>query len=872
MRDVISNKEIKVNGKNLIPLAEVKEESDITLNLELYKDNVAFDVTGQSIKIGVLIDGKKIGEQSEDIIINKNLVTVKLKNEFIQVGKLELDLCLIDSSGRMTTSSFYLIVNKKTTGGKNITENLLPVLDKVVLHFKIESKRVIDGFIAESAEVISDIKKNGEKTINDIKMNYDSLKQIIIDENQAANLQEQINVNKGRIEQLEDLTPVWQEHSGAGNVTVNDSFDGVTKDLIVKGMTLQNLLSKEKFINTGKLEKTTQSGRECYKILEFSWWNNENNYKIDGVFKENTAYTLIYDFYQEQAENPGIYFRVEYTDGTGESLSAKEYGKWISKTFVTSKSKTIKCIKLTYWLASTVTYFDVNSFRLLEGDYTNKPIPSTYFDSITSSGELEDNKIKIKSVGKNICDKNDFYKQLYEADISSNKHAITRVVEDGRNCFKIMQNGSIKQAYRNRFKPNTAYTISFFCKQKSTNNSTLVIKYTDGSQIVLYAEPSMGVFKKFSVTTSPSKKIDYISAFWSDGKELFIDEDTIQIEENTIATNYEQYIEDSKTIKLPFEGGLKSLPNGVNDEINSNGEIIQRVEKREYREGDELLPNVITDKINTTIELIEPKIYNIHPFFLRGFDRITHIVQENSICGEISFEVAKNKEALINNNIKVITDLSNELTMKSNELNEVNNKIESIEQRQDNNNKIHEEQNSKIKSSEAKQREIERIQNQHSEKLSGIDKINQEQQEQINRKLERVNWGQIEGKPLTFPPTEIQGTPLWEGAMYLSEGQYVTPTKALNDCRNGWVLIFSRYHNDTPLNEFFTYCFVNKHSKAIQSEWGMMMLMTSAHSNITEFNDISNKYVIIKNTGLVGTRTNNQAQNAFFVLRYLYEF
>ena len=390
MRDIIENKEIKVNEKNIIPLAEVKEESDVTLNLELYKNNTPFDVTGQSIKLGLLINSELIGEQTDGITINKNVVTIKLKNSFIQPGKLELDLTLTDNTGRMTTSSFYLIVNKKTIGGTSIQgTDLLETLDRVILNFKINSQKAIDGFIAESTEFLSEIKRDGEKTINDIKSNYDSLKQIIIDENQAANLQEQINSNKNKIEQLEDLTPVWQKETFQISKTIENTFEGIIKNFLIKGKTL---------------------------------------------------------------------------------------------------------------------------------------------DDLTSVSE-EEGSVKIKSVGE-----------------------------------------------------NSAYNYS----------------------------------------------IDVI---------------------------------------LPFEGGLKSLPNGITDEIYDNGIVIQKIEKRAYEIGDELLPNIITDRINTIIELNEHKIYNINPFFLKSFDKITHLYQENNVCGKISFEIAKDRNSIISGNTEAVSKLSEVLNTHENFIN-----------------------------------------------------------------------------------------------------------------------------------------------------------------------------------------------------------
>ena len=545
-------------------------------------------------------------------------------------------------------------------------------------------------------------------------------------EKKVAPLQADVNTLKEKVDDFQNINVMNQEATGVGDISLSDTYDGVTKDLVVKGKTLQNLVKEGQKFNV----KMTNS---YYR----AWADNSS------LLKPNGTYTLFYnhkiistDYVGELKPRASIV--VTYVDNTVTEKSNLYSG---GKIAFELENKEIQKVE---WRVCRlgVTHTTTLDYELicLEGDHTaidSNPFTS-YFDSITSVGEQEDNKIIVKTVGKNLCNKNDFYKQLYEADISSNKHAITRVVEDGRNCFKIMQNGSIKQAYRNRFKPNTAYTISFFCKQKSTNNSTLVIKYTDGSQIVLYAEPSMGVFKKFSVTTSPSKQIDYISAFWSDGKELFIDEDTIQIEEDTKATNYEPYVADLKTIKLPFDNGLKSLPNGVCDEIQ-NKQITQRVgrivlngsenwtapnktsatstlcfqfkldnvlpstgresvcdkllyidglwrdepqfDKRGYdiaNNGD-LIVRELKSKLSTQdvegwkkylqtnpvtvyYELAQPIIHPLYEdYSLRTYQGVTHLYQENNICGEMNVSVPSNRDGIIHSNTMEIVELNDKL-------------------------------------------------------------------------------------------------------------------------------------------------------------------------------------------------------------------
>lgn len=624
MRDIIENKEIKVNKKNIIPLAEVKEESDVTLNLELYKNNMPFDVTGQSIKLGLLINNELIGEQSDGITINKNVVTIKLKNSFIQPGKLELDLTLTDNTGRMTTSSFYLIVNKKTIGGTSIQgTDLLETLDQIILDFEVNFRETIDGFVAESTELLSDIKKNGEKTINVIKSNYDSLKQIIIDENQAANLQEQINSNKNKIEQLEDLTPVWEEHSGIGNITINDSFDGVTKDLVIKGKTLKNL-SKTKNL-TIETSGTVSVGLSSNLIAG----------KEYTVFaKTNVTGSADLRLYCLYLENEG--------EGDYKTFTDRNYA--LIKLVPSKETRQVRFFfnQSNFASGSRATIDDI---FILEGDYTKKP-PSAYFDSITSAGELEDNKILIKSVGKNLCDNSKFNVGKYQ------NHSIQN------DNFVITNNSEYAITDFIPIKTNTKYVKTnllggaYYDLNKKPINTVAI-----GSDAVTFTTPNISTLG-FIILNVRKEQID--------------DEALFQLEENTIATNYEQYREYIKEINIPFEGGLKSLPSGISDEIYDNGKIIQKIEKRVYKTGDELLPNVITDKKNTIVELSEYKTYDINPFFLRTFNKITHLYQENNICGEVSFEIAKDRDAIINNNTNSILNL-----------NETTNKIEKNNQKQE---------------------------------------------------------------------------------------------------------------------------------------------------------------------------------------------
>ena len=69
MKNDLQRKVINVDKSNLIPLWTVKELDDCILKLSLFKNNVAFDVTGQTLSLGAKTP---IGlqEQSSGITFN----------------------------------------------------------------------------------------------------------------------------------------------------------------------------------------------------------------------------------------------------------------------------------------------------------------------------------------------------------------------------------------------------------------------------------------------------------------------------------------------------------------------------------------------------------------------------------------------------------------------------------------------------------------------------------------------------------------------------------------------------------------------------------------------------------------------------------
>lgn len=765
MKDKIKSTEINVNKENIIPIADVKQESQCVLTLELYKDNVAFDITGQTVKLGAKTADGNVQLQESGFTINKNILTVDLKSSINSVvGLLEIDLTFTDSTGIMTTSSFYLNVIKKTLGKDNI-----------IASNQLEAVKVL----------IEDLKTKGNNTIADIKKDYDSLKKVIIDNNVAANLQVQINGNKqqlventNRIEQLEDLTPVWQEHSGVGNITVNDSFDGISKDLVIKGKTLKNLGVKKNGHRNGSIS-------------------------LDNLFtsyKKNAEYTLVINVKNRTGEDlDGSIFSITYEDDSNFQPNPNfKFPLGISKFKIPAKNLELKAGRIPFaaWFRNPKSDWSVDiEISIFEG---NIAFEGEYFDSIMSSGEQEDNKIKIKSVGKNL---------------------FNGIVEQGRWSIGVgrkLQKQSSSTGFRSRdmivIKPNSTYSSTV-----KLNGDTGYFVLADNDLIIT---KSQKLTDNIKIITGANDKF----LVWYTVDTLVNSIDFKQLEESSIATNYEQYRTKLIEIPLPFAKGLKSTLDGtIYDEINCNtGEIIQRVSE-EYT------------------ELPKENIYKIPKDYLRFFNGTTNILQENDITSILKFEYPLNKDASIVSGLLINDILESEIKNNNNNISELNTKL--TENKND----------------------IDYLDSKITTSTNNITTLNSEV---------TTNTNSINNLKTELAKHNIQTNPLWEGASFLADGQELTLNKSLDNCRNGVVLVWSQYNTSTnaAINERFAFVFIRKNTIVQNLNKPFGCLIANAVDRVSSYDHIITKYVDVSGTRVVGWRGNNQYQNAQSVLRAVYEW
>ncbi|WP_431798919.1 hypothetical protein [Halobacillus andaensis] len=129
----------------------------------------------------------------------------------------------------------------------------------------------------------------------------------------------------------------------------------------------------------------------------------------------------------------------------------------------------------------------------------------------------------------------------------------------------------------------------------------------------------------------------------------------------------------------------------------------------------------------------------------------------------------------------------------------------------------------------------------------------------------------LNGVPITVPPSK---SALWSGVQYMQDGQDATPTKALKDCANGWVLIWSDYNVGEGENDFhFVYSFIPKRFTAKDLNGKSSLFQVPTASGGDDVAGYATKQLYVHDTYITGHSDNNDGDAPRdVVLRYIYEW
>ena len=288
-----------------------------------------------------------------------------------------------------------------------------------------------------------------------------------------------------------------------------------------------------------------------------------------GVIKPNTKYTLIFN-----VTSNNLTGRTNLTHTNTDTLISafpftntiqpKQTG--IFKYVLTSIADISSCntlLRTIIWNdcsteGETITF----SLMILEGDWTNKPIPQ-YFEGMKSVGEKEDgnHKISISSMGKNLCPITEY--KIYNVPINQNMNGYRDTII-ARNI---------------RVKPNTTYAIYFKDIIGASSNTALkVMTFRDRiaetglTHVDCYTHPNRireyNISRnRFNATITTESDANYINVttggFIAESSTItYVD---LQIVEGSTVDSIDSYKEDKKEILL--NEPLRAIPNGIKDTI-----------------------------------------------------------------------------------------------------------------------------------------------------------------------------------------------------------------------------------------------------------------------------------------------------------------
>lgn len=460
-------------------------------------------------------------------------------------------------------------------------------------------------------EYMHDHKRVSFKITNSIESNMALLATITM----QGGLIAKIN-NSQKTGQLNELSMVAKDLStgilntqhlaySGSDITIKNSVNAKTQNMNIKGVTKQNLVqsaNKEVCVSAEyQAEEATHHKltdvKDGYLDLNIkgATLHNLTTEGVSGTFyksnrrivvgdnnmlKPDSVYTVIFKASNvvldgipfipvslecEKYSQSGI--TVVNVDTDGYYMGLTETGQ-LSEQYANHKPLFIKGHS-THWenALSETRSITISDIMVIEGDWTNFLTKNTkYIASIKSSTENENNIIEIMSSGKNILPLEILRHEIASVDIANQTLTVSQTNPKAYHfCQKdithLLKDG-VTYTLSANYSDSTYGHYGIDCFDNLTKQRVHVNVRTFTANLNLYYY----VVKFYTNKTDQPVKGD-ISVTYSN----------IQLEEGGNPTPYKTYKEHKLRYVLPEP--LRSLPNGVCDEITADGMVIQRVGK-----------------------------------------------------------------------------------------------------------------------------------------------------------------------------------------------------------------------------------------------------------------------------------------------------
>ncbi|MDG6877294.1 BppU family phage baseplate upper protein [Clostridium perfringens] len=446
------------------------------------------------------------------------------------------------------------------------------------------------------------------------------------------------------------------------SISADNTLEGRTEGMLVKGRTLQNLLGRTYSDYYSLI--TDIKPNTIYTVIKF----NNRNRRV-GIFKDNPSITPI----------------EEYTGRMIFSFNSGAMDDYKSLRFYQDAN-----------MGGIIE--DDKNIIILEGDYTktNNYIPN-YFEGIKSFGEQEGNKISILSHGKNLFNVNNSKQGLlnvntgilFETNTSNTSDYIK--VEKGKNYIINGEGGEIRGYYgvlydcskryvaQKTFSKNTPFTFEqdgyfrfSYASEEDGLPATNII-FEEGTQVSAY-EPYKED-KKDILIKEPLREGDYlyedngqIKVYRDCGKYIFTGDENMYIEETIAANNIKFVITTEGTDIKPagkvicnkFIQGNDTIANSVR--LGNSNKVIINIQSSTLESPDvsgfkawlKANPTTIVYQLATpTVEIVE----NCVDIDLDTFQEKTYFSIENNIKGSLDFKVPSNIASIVQNTAREVNNI-----------------------------------------------------------------------------------------------------------------------------------------------------------------------------------------------------------------------
>lgn len=546
-----------------------------------------------------------------------NKMSIKLDTQLLAcVGECTAQLYVLKDDKVRTMMEFnYFVKNGVFDGAKPPSHNEDSIYIALMKDFTTLKDKVIEAIgkmdgIETSIRSVTDKADTNTRTINEEKEKTKANTSAIVEQGNAitqnkkdikantaeinkaktattgekfGSVSERIDAEVNRINNKIEVSFVPQEE--AESHTILNTVEGMSTDMVVKGKTLQNIFPSD----PAKLSISSGSISDGLITINAQTSTYGNMWDVKNpLYKTNTKYSVIIDILENtlvKGENTQLNQDYLFIGKSGSQNDSVFSGARSLVIGDGSKGRYVIPLETISDFSTMTNNYGARIFlsnvfiggqlklkiMILEGDWTNKPIPE-YFEGIKSFGQ-EEGKISSLSRGKNLLNPSLGKPSHGGITISRKNDAITLSGNaDSLNNWSCLEIPI--------YLPKGNWYFSY----KAEGNGFLRVSIVDAQTRVTI---SGDVHPTLGKTFQNDKDRDVIARLFLKG-----DKETgeitnkywdMQLEEGTKATPYEPYKQDKKDIllsELGFDEGLRGLSLSVCDELNDIENVtIKRIEK-----------------------------------------------------------------------------------------------------------------------------------------------------------------------------------------------------------------------------------------------------------------------------------------------------